>query len=306
VFNKKSLLTIGMLVLLGTLSVPSRAQAQYWGGARIWVGGYWGPGFGYGYGCCYGWGGPWAPYAPWGWYGAPYGPYGYGYAGYGWASARIEIQPKTAEVFVDGSAAGLVNDFDSWYQSLNVTPGEHDIAIYSSGYKTQHYKLYFSPGSTQHIKGVMEKQPAGEAPEPRPRPMPPPQPPPQQGQAGPPQPPQPGGPPQPQGNRPPSQYPLPQYPPQPPAGPPNQEPPPEQAPMVRFGTLSLRVQPGDAEVLVDHETWTTAVADTRLSIKLSMGRHHIEVHKSGYAPYVEDILIRPDATMVLNIGLIKK
>jgi len=76
--------------------------------------------------------------------------------------------------------------------------------------------------------------------------------------------------------------------------------------MVRVGTLSLRVQPGDAEVLIDRETWTTAVADTRLSIKLSAGRHHIEVHKSGYEPYVEDILIRADATMALNVGLTKK
>jgi hypothetical protein len=141
VLKKGLLLALLIVALMGGLASPAMAQTR----VVVGVGGYgpWYPGWGYGFGWGwgYGWGGPWAAYAPWGWYGAPYGPYGYGYYGYGWASARIEVQPKTAEVFVDGSAAGIVNDFDSWYQSLNLTPGEHDIALYSTGYKTQHYKL---------------------------------------------------------------------------------------------------------------------------------------------------------------------
>jgi hypothetical protein len=76
--------------------------------------------------------------------------------------------------------------------------------------------------------------------------------------------------------------------------------------MARFGTLSLRIQPGDAEVLVDGHSWTGAASDPRLSIRLSAGRHHVEVHKDGYDGYTEDVLIRPDATMTLNVGLVKR
>jgi hypothetical protein len=74
----------------------------------------------------------------------------------------------------------------------------------------------------------------------------------------------------------------------------------------RFGTLSIKVQPADATILVDSHSWQTVGSDQRTSIKLAAGRHHVEVSKEGFAPYVEDVLIRTDATMTLNVGLTKK
>jgi hypothetical protein len=44
----------------------------------------------------------------------------------------------------------------------------------------------------------------------------------------------------------------------------------------------------------------------RLSIKLSAGRHHIEDRKAAYETYTEDVLIRGEATMTLNVGLTKR
>ena len=291
---KKLLLTSCALALAGSLAMPATANAQW-----IIHGGV---GFGYGwYGHPYGWYGPWGPYWGYGYGWAPYayGPWGYpGYYGYGyygnWASIRIQVQPKTAEVFVDGSAAGIVDNFDSWYQSLNVTAGQHDLAIYMDGYRTLHRQMYFPVGSSQSIKLVLEKLAPGEAQEPRPRPMPPPQDNPQDRgvRAGQPMP-------YPRGGQPSQDVEVMRG---------GQQPPPQQetAPIARFGTLSLRIQPADAEIFVDDHPWTGAATDARLSIRLSAGRHHIEVRKAGYETYIEDVLIRPDTAMTLNVGLTKR
>ena len=282
---RKLLLTSCALALAGSLAVPATANAQW-----IIRGG-----FGYGwYGYPYGWyGGPYWGYGyGWGPYGGCCGPWGYpGYYGYAygnWASVRIQVQPKTAEVFVDGSPAGIVDNFDSWYQALNLEPGQHDIAIYMEGYRTLHRNIYLPPASSQSLKLVLEKLAPGEPQEPRPRPMPPPE----DRREGPVRPGQPG---YARGGQPPPDVEVRQ-------GPPPQEP----APSARFGTLSLRIQPADAEVFVDEHAWTGAASDMRLSIRLSAGRHHIEVRKAGFETYTEDVLIRPETTMTLNVGLTKR
>ena len=129
-------------------------------------------GFGRGYGYGYGYGPlfyPWFGYAyglyPYGYGGYGYGGYGYGGYGYGayqwggypWgryygggyfaaADIRIQVQPKTAEVYVDGHLAGMVDDFDGFFQRLSVTPGGHEIVIYQEGYRGITERLYLTVG----------------------------------------------------------------------------------------------------------------------------------------------------------------
>lgn len=277
------------LTLTGLGAGPALAQAQ----ARVAVshpvvivgGGFGYPGYGFGFYGQY----------PWGWYG-PYGGYGWGgwgwggWGGYGWgypyydyylAGARIEALPKeakTAEVYVDGVQAGLIDDFDGWWQTLNLSPGEHELAIFLEGFKTERRRLYFSAGTTAHIKLTMEKLPAGQSSGPRPQPEP------QAAPAAPADQPQPRA----------RQYAQAQV----------QEPPAE--PATRYGTLSIRVIPPDAEIRVDNESWKSIGGEQRLAVKLSAGRHHVQVIKDGYETYGEDILIRPEATMTLNVSLSRK
>jgi hypothetical protein len=261
--SRKLTASLIALLFIGVLAVPSPAQAQY----RHW---------GYGVGFYGGWGwygayGPWGPWGPWGGWGYPY--YGGWYYG---ASMRIEIQPKQAEVYVDGWRAGIVDDFDSWYQSLNLEPGGHEIVLYLEGYRTQRHQLLFAHSSSQNLKGVMEKLGPGETSGPRPQPAPPPERAYREMAA--------------RGNEP--------------------EQPAIEQPVApepqRFGTLSIKVLPPDAEIVVDDQSWKTVGSDQLLAIKLSPGRHNLEVRKDGYTPYVEVILIRPGATMNLNVGLTRK
>ena len=70
-----------------------------------------------------------------------------------------------------------------------------------------------------------------------------------------------------------------------------------------FGTLSIRVAPADAEVFIDGERWAGPATSDRLNIRLTTGRHHVEVRKQGLTSYTEEVLIRQSATLTLNVSL---
>jgi hypothetical protein len=56
-----------------------------------------------------------------GYHAAPRGQQRSGHEG----SLRLQVAPKSAEVFVDGYLMGLVDDFDSMFQRLHLDAGEH-------------------------------------------------------------------------------------------------------------------------------------------------------------------------------------
>ena len=215
-------------------------------------------------------------YDPWfGWYQypyprvyPPYGPYGDPrYVDFS-SAVRIDVTPKEAQVFVDGYAAGEVDDFDGVFQRLYMRPGGHEIAIYLDGYRTQRHAIYVRPGATERVRGTMEPLKPGEASElPAPAPEPP--------DAN-----RPG---EMSGQRPPS-------------------PGTREAP-ARFGTLLLRVQPSDAEVLIDGERWSSLGDQEQIAIRLPEGRHRVEIRRDGYARYVEDVLIGVNRGLTLNVSL---
>jgi hypothetical protein len=231
----------------------------------------------------------WASYGyPWGFYayGYPYGyPYAYPYP-YAYfpadvtAAVRLQVTPREAEVFVDGYRAGEVDDFDGFFQRLRLQPGGHEIAVYLEGYRTFRQNLYVNPGSSQSIRHELDRLAPGETTEPRPSPNDPRPAVPPDGNVNPPN-----------DGRP---SPAPPAEPQPPGGDESRRP---------FGTLSLRVQPADADVLVDGQRWNVPTDASSLAIELTAGRHTVEVSKTGFTTYRETVLIRPGAVMRLNVGL---
>jgi len=79
----------------------------------------------------------------------------------------------------------------------------------------------------------------------------------------------------------------------------------EPAP-VKFGGVSIKVLPVDAEIQIDDQVWSSPTGDARLNVQLQTGRHHIAIRKEGFTSYGEDVLIRAGATLTLNISLTKK
>jgi len=232
-------------------------------------------------------------------YGVPvqWGPYPYPYpypfhppADPG-AAIRLEVKPREAEVYVDGFYAGVVDDFDGTFQRLRVPPGEHTITLYLDGYHSVTQKVNLEPDNTFRIKYVMQKLGANEPAEARPvQPNPPQEPMPQGGFV------QPGEPrPMPPARRGPPPRPMP-----PPENHPNAAPAPGAA---GYGTLAIRVQPGDAEILIDGQPWHGSTGSDQLLVEVAGGRHAVDIRKSGYIGYVTEVQVRPGETTPLNVSL---
>ena len=215
-------------------------------------------------------------------------------------SVRLQISPRQAEVFVDGYFAGTVDDFDGVFQRLNIQPGEHEIQVYLSGYRSFTQRFYLQPGKSFNMRHTMEPLRPGEtATPPRPDPTP---------VAGP------GTAPgddggrgiargsgrggrgegagrgegvgrgargEGRGGR---------------AG----------GPSDGFGSLSLRVQPADADVLIDGEPWRGSLDNGPLVVQLGTGPHHLEIRREGYRSYLTDIGIVYGQTRTLNVALTKQ
>jgi hypothetical protein len=268
--------------------LPSTAQAQFRRGPRVSVGAtivFGRPYRAYAY----------SPLYPYGyWYPDPYyyGPRYYYYDDT--ASIRMEVTPRQTEVYVDGYYAGIVDDFDGTFQRLNLEPGEHDVTLFLPGHRPYNQRIYLQPRSTFRIRQTMERLAPGE-PEPiRPTGAP------SQGVAA-------GPAPRAQAPRgrgpidrgPAGRGPVDQYPDD--RGPVNQGRGPGA--QSDYGTVAIRVQPADADVLIDGERWDGPSGEERLLVQLAPGTHRIEVRKTGYRGYMTDISVRPGETAPLNVAL---
>ena len=114
------------VIVLGYLSATP-AFAQRHGpsavrrGSVVFVGGYFYDSF-------------WGPYP---WWTPPFDAYAYYPAYYdSRAALRIEVKPKKAAVYVDGYYAGVVDDFNGFFQRLHVPLGHHELTLYLENYRT--------------------------------------------------------------------------------------------------------------------------------------------------------------------------
>lgn len=204
----------------------------------------------------------------------PYG--GYRYAPE--ADLRMEVTPKDAAVYVDGYFAGFVDEFDGTFQRLHVTPGEHEIVVYLQGYRSIRERLYLSPNRTRKIVRTMDRLAPGEPSEAAPQPTESPErapaasagrPAPRRGAPGP-------------GPRPGSSA---------------------RPRDVQGSTLVIRVQPSEADVLIDGELWRGPSGDERLVVQVTDGLHRVEVRKESYRTFVTEVEVRGGEAVPLNISL---
>jgi hypothetical protein len=229
----------------------SPALYGFYGGFAGWYGGY-------------GWYPYYAGFYP---FAHPY-PYAYGrYYDYG-SAAQLKVQPREAQVYIDGYFVGTVDDFDGWLQRLRVAPGGHDLTIYLPGHRTYSQKVLFRPGATVRVEHVMQPLGPGEPEEPKPAPQP-------RARSVPPG--------------------------------PRQTPPPvpsrgEAVQRGDTGSVTVRVQPADAEILIDGERWESPHPGV-LTVELPEGSHHVEVRKDGYRTYSAEIAVRRGAGSSVNVSL---
>lgn len=124
------------------LVVPVRPWPHYYGSnGRFSV--YFGSGSGYLFG---------APYS-----GRVYGyitPRGYSARVY-YGDVRLIVNPRDAEVYVDGYYAGIVDSFDGVFQRLTLEVGPHQIELNAPGLEPQFYDVYVDPAQTVTIRSEL-------------------------------------------------------------------------------------------------------------------------------------------------------
>lgn len=267
---KHLILLGGTACVLALSIIPAEAQRRHGGGGGrghvtvvrhsplLWGGGFY-SGF---YNPYYMGFGQWYPH-PYPGFGFPPGMYPSDAA----VSLRLQVTPREALVYVDGYAAGVVDDYDGVFQRLRLIPGPHEITIYHSGHRTLRQNIYYNPGSTHTIRQALDPLPAGETPEPQPVPRA-----------------------------------LPAYPQMP--GQPGAAESGRVPESARAGTLVLRVQPGDATVLIDGEPWRGPQTLDRLVIQLAAGSHRVRIEKPGLQPFAVDVDVRAGETNSFNVSLL--
>jgi hypothetical protein len=73
------------------------------------------------------------------------------------AHLRINFDPTDAQVYVDGSLAGRVSEFDGVFQSLRLAPGRHVVTVYRPGFRTERYTVDLGYDRSRTITGRLER-----------------------------------------------------------------------------------------------------------------------------------------------------
>ena len=70
---------------------------------------------------------------------------------------QIDIQPWSADVYVDGKRAGRVEQFRGYYQHLELPAGPHTIAVVASGYEPMIFGVTVTPGRTITYRATLQR-----------------------------------------------------------------------------------------------------------------------------------------------------
>jgi hypothetical protein len=193
------------------------------------------------------------------------------------SSVHFDVKPQQAEVFVDGYYAGIVDSFDGMFQRLRVEPGQHEIVLYLDGYRTARQQVYLAPDRTFKIGLQMEPLAPGEVGEARPVPSP-------------------------RGVQVQPSRPLPRTAREiPSTGVPPPDPTQGTPAASATGQLTIRIQPADANVIIDGQPWPAQ--GPTIAVDLSEGRHVVQVRRAGYVGYLTEVQVRRGETTTLTVSL---
>jgi len=77
----------------------------------------------------------------------------------GTGGVQLDVQPWRAQVYVDGVAAGSVEEFTGYYHHLEVNAGPHAIVIVAPDYEPLILDVFVSPGQVATYRGTLTRAP---------------------------------------------------------------------------------------------------------------------------------------------------
>ncbi len=74
---------------------------------------------------------------------------------------QLDVEPRRAQVFVDGQYVGPVEAFSGYYQHLDLPAGPHTIEVFEPGYDPLATEVVVSPGRTSTYRATMSHAGSG-------------------------------------------------------------------------------------------------------------------------------------------------
>ena len=69
----------------------------------------------------------------------------------------MKVKPKEAEVYVDGTYYGQVDNYDGSFQHLDLSAGTHKIELRAKGFDVLQLELRVLPGKTIPYTGDLKQ-----------------------------------------------------------------------------------------------------------------------------------------------------
>ena len=74
---------------------------------------------------------------------------------------QLDLEPRRAQVFVDGAYAGVVDDFRGYYRHLALPAGPHLIEVFTAGYMPLTFETMVVPDRTITYRWSLQEAPRG-------------------------------------------------------------------------------------------------------------------------------------------------
>jgi len=72
---------------------------------------------------------------------------------------QLDVDPRRAQVYVDGLYVGLVDEFSGYYHHLDLPAGLHLIEIFEPGFQPLIFEIVVPPGRTTTYRGALTRVP---------------------------------------------------------------------------------------------------------------------------------------------------
>ena len=70
---------------------------------------------------------------------------------------QLDVDPRGAQVYVDGKLVGLVSEFSGYYKHLEIAAGPHLVTIIAPDYEPRTVPVMVSPGRTLTYRGTLTR-----------------------------------------------------------------------------------------------------------------------------------------------------
>ena len=70
---------------------------------------------------------------------------------------QLDVDPRGAQVYVDGKLAGLIREFSGYYKHLEIAAGPHIVTIIAPDYEPLIVPVLVSPGRTMTFRGTLTR-----------------------------------------------------------------------------------------------------------------------------------------------------